>query len=140
MGTYILADEPIGGIGKEAFDALDGAFGTDEFAYGQALTVITNALEVENAEAILRDLIRGGAIISSGEPSGAVSRLKRFVRPMPSMPPVGPHVDTDYSGNGQGPGVGEKALGGLGKLTAAMMKGTGKVLDGAIRVSKRRRR
>ncbi len=58
---YILTDEPAGGLRKEAFDALDNAFGTGEFSQGQAETVLANALG-ENAESLLRDLMNSGSV------------------------------------------------------------------------------
>ena len=59
---YILTNEPAGGLGKEAFDALDNAFGTGEFSQGQAITVLANALESSNAESLLRELVSGGYV------------------------------------------------------------------------------
>ena len=61
---YILVNEPAGGIRKEAFDALDNAFGTGEFSQGQAVTVLANA-ELGNAtsaESLLRDLVNNECI------------------------------------------------------------------------------
>lgn len=59
---YILTNEPQGGIGKDAFEALDGAFGTGEFSQGQALTVIANAVETDKAAAVFNDLVSGGYV------------------------------------------------------------------------------
>jgi len=61
---YILTDEPSGGLRKEAFDALDNAFGTGEFNQGQAITVIANEGlgGTMGAESLLRDLVSGGFV------------------------------------------------------------------------------
>ena len=49
---YMLVDEPTGsGPTKQAFDAIDDAFGTDEFSEGQATTAIMNSLGCEASEA-----------------------------------------------------------------------------------------
>ena len=58
---YILTDEPASGLRKEAFNALDDAFGTGEFSQGQAVTVLTNS-GLDGAEALLRDLVSGGFV------------------------------------------------------------------------------
>ena len=61
---YILTDEPAGGLKKNAFDALDEAFGTSEFSQGQAVTVLANADlgGSTGAESLLRDLVGSGCV------------------------------------------------------------------------------
>ena len=55
---FILTDEPAGGLRKEAFHALDEAFGTGEFSQGQAITVLANA-DLVGPEALFRELVSG---------------------------------------------------------------------------------
>lgn len=58
---YILTDEPTGNLGREAFNALDDAFGTGKFSQGQAITVLANA-DLKGAESLFSDLVRGGYV------------------------------------------------------------------------------
>jgi len=48
---YMLVNSPGGGQSKEAFDALDEVFGTNEFSKGQAVNTISVAMELDNATA-----------------------------------------------------------------------------------------
>lgn len=49
---YILADEPEkGGALADVFDALDDAFGTDEFSEDQAVSAIALGLSVDDTRA-----------------------------------------------------------------------------------------
>ncbi len=61
---YILTNEPASGLRKEAFNALDDAFGTGEFNQGQAVTVLANADlgGTVSTESLLRDLVSSGYI------------------------------------------------------------------------------
>lgn len=61
---FILTDEPAGGLRKEAFHALDEAFGTGEFSQGQAITVLANADlgSAARAESLFRELVNGNFV------------------------------------------------------------------------------
>ena len=59
---YILGDEHKSN--REAFDALEGAFGTQEFTSSEAAAVLQGALYISELEAsrLARELIRDGVI------------------------------------------------------------------------------
>lgn len=61
---YILTNEPTGSLRKEAFEALDNAFGTGEFSQGQAITVLANASlgDTTSAESLFKELVSGGFV------------------------------------------------------------------------------
>lgn len=59
---YILTNDPPGGLRKEAFDALDDAFGTGEFSQGQAETVLANSIDTSAPESVFRDLVSNGYV------------------------------------------------------------------------------
>lgn len=64
---YTLVDEPKGGVLADAFDALDDAFGTEEFSEGQAISAIALDLEVEDDRAaeLLKNLVDRGCVEES---------------------------------------------------------------------------
>ncbi len=76
MTKYILTNEPrtSGTMIAGAFDALDQAFGTEEFTETQALQAITAQMDfgTTGAESLLRDLIEKGHI--EGTPSTRAPR------------------------------------------------------------------
>lgn len=53
---YILGEEPKGEVLGNAFNALDDAFGTEEFNEGQAVSAI--ALDMEVSDARARELLK----------------------------------------------------------------------------------
>lgn len=66
--TYMLTEEPQGqGPAKNAFEALDEAYGCDEFTESQAVQAIANAVSVSEEEA--------ARLFSSLKSSGCVSEV-----------------------------------------------------------------
>ena len=64
---YALIDEPKGGVLKDAFNALDEAFGTEEFSREQAVSAIAMELEVDDARAeeLLKNLVARNCVEES---------------------------------------------------------------------------
>ncbi len=59
---YILADEPKGsGTLTVAFEVLDGAFGTEEFSYADAIGALDNS-EVPSPKDTLDRLVNGNYV------------------------------------------------------------------------------
>lgn len=66
--TYMLTDEPKGeGPTKVAFEALDDAYGCEEFTESQAVQAIVNAASVSEEEAT--------RLFSSLKSSGCISEV-----------------------------------------------------------------
>lgn len=62
---YILVDEPkSGGALSDAFNAIDDAFGTDEFSEGQGISAIALSMEVSDTRAseLLKNLVARGCV------------------------------------------------------------------------------
>jgi len=59
---YCLGNED--GGNKEAFDALDNAFGAKEFTLSEATVIVQNALYIKELEAsrVVRGLVKSGTI------------------------------------------------------------------------------
>ena len=61
---YMLVSEPKGGDLHEAFDALDDAFGTEEFSESQGVSAIALGMEVDDSRAssLLKNLVQRGCV------------------------------------------------------------------------------
>ena len=61
---YMLVSSPKSKDQKEAFNALDEGFGTEEFTQGQAVNTIAVALEISEPQAgsMLTSLIRNNSV------------------------------------------------------------------------------